>query len=147
MQRIEFTTKPNGSRNYWPEVGVFTGQDNFGDIVWQPTEDRYPQKDSRLKVQRKFDGRGASQRISWIIDIPEEYPHTIILRDSGRERSQDEIEWEPSQETGDEAAKQEAIRILQAAIAHLQGGEKPFSQHSQAIQLIHESLGGLNPEQ
>lgn len=80
MIRLEHTTKPNGSGRCWVEIGQFSAPDDFGDRKWKPSEARYPQNDACLKVQRKYDGRGASQRIYWIIDIPENYPLTIIER-------------------------------------------------------------------
>jgi len=93
MPTILTDTKPNGAGRNWLEVGAFV-IDDFGDRVWQPSGDRYPQKDPRLTVTRKYDGRGARQRIRWRIEIPENYPLTIVCR-SGDSRHPDSVEWEP----------------------------------------------------
>lgn len=87
MKRIETTTKPNGSGSSWIEIGHFSQPDDFGDQKWIPAKDRYPQKDSRLKVQRKYDGKEGSARlrIQWIIDVPEDFPLSIVARARGRE--------------------------------------------------------------
>jgi len=73
---IEETTKPSGSGSHWIEVGHFE-IDDFGDKIWKPNEYRYPQKDPRLNVKRKYEGKGKMQNIHWIIQIPPEYPDCI----------------------------------------------------------------------
>lgn len=78
---IEATTKPTGSGSDWLEVGNFE-VDEFGDKVWKPTTERYPNKDTRLKVKRDYDGRGASQRIYWKIIVPSGYDKTIVYKSS-----------------------------------------------------------------
>jgi hypothetical protein len=78
---ITITTKPNGSGSNWLEVGAFL-KDEFGDLIWTPTEARYPHRDPDLKVKRDFEGRPgrASQRIHWKIIIPDSYPRHIVQR-------------------------------------------------------------------
>lgn len=76
---IEATTKPTGSGSDWLEVGAFE-VDEFGDKIWKPTAERYPNKDTRLKVKRDYDGRGASQRIYWKIIVPDGYDKMIVCK-------------------------------------------------------------------
>lgn len=78
MIRIDVETKPRGSGRNWLEVGTMAEPDDFGDRKWVPSANRYPHNDTRLKVQRKYDGRGNSQRIRWIIDVPEDFPLAIV---------------------------------------------------------------------
>jgi len=90
---ITTTTKPTGSFRNWLEVGHYE-IDDFGDAIWRPSPDRYPHKDSRLTVQRKYDGRGKAQEIRWIIDVPANYPLSILCK-SGDNRCDDVVLWQP----------------------------------------------------
>lgn len=73
------TTKPNGSGRNWLELGQYI-TDEFDDSEWRPSAERYPHRDSRLKVKRGYDGKGASQKIHWKIIVPDGYPLTIVQK-------------------------------------------------------------------
>jgi hypothetical protein len=76
MIRITFTQKPAGSRSDYPAVG-HVRVDDFGNKLFE--REGYPKNIPALKCQRDYNGTGASQRISWIIDIPEGYGKVIAL--------------------------------------------------------------------
>ena len=59
-------------------------------------EDRYPQHDHNLFVQRKYDGKGASKTIRWLIDIPNNYQYTIVLK-YGQEIKEHKILFAPGE--------------------------------------------------
>jgi hypothetical protein len=105
MEQIYVETKPEGAGNNWIEVGKFV-KDAFGDTVFKAAPCKYPHKDSRLTVQRKYEGRGANTKIRWIIDVPENYD-LVIYRRSGDKRpglgTQEEVLWRPARKA--EAAK------------------------------------------
>lgn len=79
MPTIRAETRPNGAYADWLEVGKFV-TDKFSDEVFRPTAFRYPNKSEKLQVARKFEGKGAYERIRWLIEVPDDYPCAIVVR-------------------------------------------------------------------
>lgn len=91
MQRIEVTTKPNGSGRNWLEVGSFE-VDALGRKQW--VKKNVPHQESKLTVDRQYSERG--ETIDWIVLIPENYPLTLIKVTYDRLNPMDlEVLWEP----------------------------------------------------
>lgn len=100
MDRIRVTTKPNGPRRSWLEVGEFK-TDNFGRKRW--VKDRTPSQDSRLDINREYSGYAGGQTIDWIISIPDDYPLTIVKVNFDRLNPKEyEVIWESKEEAVDE---------------------------------------------
>jgi len=100
MERINVTTKPNGPRRSWLEVGEFKF-DQFGKKRW--VKDRTPDQDSRLESHREYSGYSGGQTIDWIIDIPDDYPLTLVkvLFDRLNPKRY-ELLWSPTGEVADD---------------------------------------------
>ena len=75
MDQISVTTKPNGPRRSWLEVGEFK-TDRFGRKRW--VKDRTPARDNHLEINREYSGYAGGQTIDWIISIPDDYPLTLV---------------------------------------------------------------------
>lgn len=91
MNRIEVTTKPNGSGRNWLEVGSFE-IDSLGRKQW--IKNNVPYQDNKLTVDRQYSDRG--ETIDWIVLIPENYPYTLVKITYDRLNPKDlEILWEP----------------------------------------------------
>lgn len=79
--KLVITTYPNATKADWLEVGQFkTYEDDFGDIIteWRMSDLRYPHRDKRLTVKRELTGKGVHMSCKWTIEIPDNYPLTIM---------------------------------------------------------------------
>lgn len=100
MDQISVTTKPNGPRRSWLEVGEFK-TDQFDRARW--VKDRTPDLDNRLEINREYSGYAGGQTIDWIISIPDDYPLTIVKVLFDRLNPKEyEVLWEPVKKSVDE---------------------------------------------
>lgn len=100
MDQINVTTKPNGARRSWLEVGEFK-TDQFGRERWD--KDRTPTQDSRLEINREYSGYAGGQTIDWIISIPDDYLLTIVkVRFDRLNPKEYEVLWEPTGKLSDD---------------------------------------------
>jgi hypothetical protein len=72
---IERTLRPYGCHSEELAVGrMVEGEFKVERGIWNVT------KDSRLKVSRKYDGRGAQADVHYKVDVPSDYPLLIALK-------------------------------------------------------------------
>lgn len=74
--KIERTLRPYGCRSHEMQVGrMVDGEFKAERGLWNVT------KDSRLKVSRKYEGKGAQTDVHYAVDVPANYPLFIVLKE------------------------------------------------------------------
>lgn len=72
---IERTLRPYGCHSEELAVGkIVDGEFKVERGIWNVT------KDSRLKVSRKYEGKGAQTDVHYTVDVPADYPLVIALK-------------------------------------------------------------------
>ena len=79
MKTIEITIRPYCYRREEIAVGTIDADGNFVQDrkLWNVT------KDARLSVKRSYEGRGAQQDVTFVIQVPDEYPLAIAKGETG----------------------------------------------------------------
>lgn len=73
---IERTLRPYGCRDHEMQVGrMVDGKFQVERGIWNVT------KDSRLKVSRKFEGRGTQTDVHYKVEVSGDYPLVIALKE------------------------------------------------------------------
>ena len=109
MPQINVTTKPNGARRSWLEVGHYE-TDSFGRKQWIKRE--VPHHDRRLTTDRQYSDRG--ETVDWIILVPDNYPLTIVKVNYDRlNPRQLEVIWEPEGGLSDTDREDKVKRVFE----------------------------------
>ena len=75
-ENLEVYTKQNGESRSWLEIGVineYQGRDGKRYVRWMKDELRYPHRDQRLWVVKRYFGK----YVWWSIDVAPDYPLAI----------------------------------------------------------------------
>jgi len=85
-----------GEGKTWLEVGDVVekpGLNGQREYVWEPSAERYPQEDKRLKVRSYVDPQHPN-RIRWEIEVPADYP-LYIYQIAGDEQARNRLVFRP----------------------------------------------------